>query len=55
MRLRKWSCPTINANSQEPAMIEFALTARGLYFRLQASPEALVLILILARVLQRFL
>ncbi len=34
-------------------MIEFFLTARGLYFRLQLAPETLVLLLILARFVQR--
>lgn len=34
-------------------MIELALTFRGLYFRFQATPETLVSILIIARVLQR--
>jgi hypothetical protein len=36
-------------------MIEFALTARGVYFRFQAVPETLVLLMIVARVLQRLL
>lgn len=40
---------------KEPAMIEFALTARGIYLRLQATPETLVLMLILARLVQRLL
>lgn len=43
------------SHSKEPAMIEFALTARGLYFRFQFAPETVVLILILARVCQRLL
>jgi len=36
-------------------MIEFALTARGFYFRLQAAPETLVLVLVLARLVERIL
>jgi hypothetical protein len=36
-------------------MIEFFLTARGIYFRCQLAPEILVLALILARVCQRVL
>ena len=44
-----------DAHSQEPAMIEFALTARGVHFRCQFAPETLVLALILARVCQRLL
>lgn len=34
-------------------MIEFVLTARGLFLRLQVVPETLALILILARLWQR--
>ena len=37
------------------AMIEFAVTAHGLYFRFHLAPETLVLMLILARMVQRFL
>lgn len=36
-------------------MIEFAVTARGLYFRFHLAPETLVLMLILSRMFQRFL
>lgn len=43
------------AAAKEPAMIEFALTARGLYFRFQLVPETLVSILILARLCQPLL
>lgn len=42
-------------HSQEPAMIEFAMTARGVYLRVQLAPETLILFMILARVLQRVL
>lgn len=41
--------------SKEHDMIELALTARGLYVRLQFAPETLVVIVILARLLQRHL
>ena len=40
---------------KEHEMIEFALTARGLYVRFHLAPETLVLILILARLFQRLL
>jgi hypothetical protein len=36
-------------------MIEFALTARGIYFRCYLAPETLVLLLIFARLCQRLL
>jgi len=36
-------------------MIEFALTARGVYFRCQLAPETLVLVLIFARLCHRLL
>ena len=35
-------------------MLEFAVTAHGLFFRFRFAPEALVLILVLARLWQRF-
>jgi hypothetical protein len=44
---------TATPPAKEPEMIEFFLTARGLYFRLQLAPETLVLLLILARFVQR--
>ncbi len=34
-------------------MVEWVVTARGLYFRIHCAPEALVLILIFARLWQR--
>lgn len=40
------------ATSKEPEMIKFALTARGLYLRLQFDLETLGLILILAHLCQ---
>ena len=40
---------------KEHEMIEFALTARGLFFRCQLTPETLVSILILARLFQGLL
>lgn len=43
------------ATGKEHEMIEFALTARSLYFRFQFAPEMLVLILIAARLCQRIL
>lgn len=43
------------ATSKEHEMIEFALTARGLYFRFHFAPETLLLILIAARLCQRLL
>lgn len=36
-------------------MIEFAFTSRSLFLRLQFGPEAMILILIFVRILQRLL
>ena len=41
--------------SKEHEMIEFVLTARGVFLRLQIVPETLALILILARLWPRLL
>jgi len=42
-------------DTKEPEMIEFVVTARGLFFRCHLGPECLVLILLLARIGHRFL
>ncbi len=54
MRFRNWSCAwSHEATRTEQQMIEFFLTARGLYFRFQFVPETLVGVLILVRLWQR--
>lgn len=56
MRFRRMSAPPARqCQPKEPEMMEFTLTARGLYFRFQLAPETLVSILIFARLCQPLL
>lgn len=48
--------PTLGGwETEEPQMIEFVRTTQGLFFRFQVTPEALISILILARLWQRLM